>query len=186
MIFFYQRGIMESIPTTIQQGDQEYQDINFSTLWLKNLFDSFTRLQIYERNCRDGCTDIMEYLEQNPSRLSELQFQYLRQAVTEIGIILGNTKPKLDRKFFLHARVHIKQMKNAIDMNPEKVFVPMFNQLNNSTTYVLSEEYWDMLDEISRIREKIIMELSGMIYGVGETKIDSMDKAKSITETLIK
>jgi len=178
---------MESIPTSIQQGDQEYQEVNITSLWLKNLFDNFARLENYERNCRDGCVEIMDYIEQNPQRLPEIQFQYLRMAITTLGIILGNTKPKLDKKFFLHARVHLKQMKNAVDTNPEKIFVPMFNQLNNSTTYVLSDEYWSMLDEISRIREKIIMELSGILYGKGEAKLDSMDKTKSLTsEALVR
>jgi predicted nucleic acid-binding Zn ribbon protein len=177
---------MEQIPTTIQQGDANLQESNISSLWLKNLFDSFARLQNYERNCRDGCTEIIEYIEQNPQRLSEIQFMYLRMAITELGIILGNTKPKLDKKFFLHARVHLKQMKNAVDTTPEKVFVPVFNQLNNTTNYFLSNEYWNMLDEISRIREKVIMELSDMLYGKGETKIESMDKSQSLSGILIK
>jgi hypothetical protein len=173
---------MENNQSPIQLDEKSLQEINFSSLWMKNLNESFLRLQNFERNCRDGCVDILDYLEQNPQRLAELQFQYLRMSVTELGIILGNTKPKLSRAKFLHARVHLRQMKTAIDLHPEKIFIPTYNQLSNTTTYILSDTYWDFLDEISKIREWIIQELSDMIYGKGEAKSAVMDKSKSLQQ----
>jgi len=87
--------------------EKELQEVNITALWNKNLFESIQRLQDFERICRDGAVSISEYLNIAPSRMPEIQFQYLKMMISEMGILLGNSKVRISREFFIKAKIQL-------------------------------------------------------------------------------
>ena len=160
------------------EEENQLQEVNITSLWNKNLFESLQRLQDFERICRDGGVSIMEYLNLDPKRIPEVQFQYLKMIVTEVGILLGNARARISKSFFLKAKVQLKQMKKIVDLNPQSIFIPSINQQSHQTTYYLSEDFYTFLSTLTLIREGIVTELGDILYGKGETKVEGMDKTQ--------
>jgi len=160
------------------EEQNQFQEINITDLWHKNLYESIQRLQDFERICRDGAVSIMEYLNITPDRMTEIQFQYLRMMVSEMGILLGNARARVGKQFFLRAKIQLKQMKGTLDMNPEDIFIPSINQQTHQTTYYLSEEFYTFLSNITQLREEIVAELGDILYGKTTEKVEGMDKTQ--------
>jgi len=160
------------------EEQNQFQEINITDLWHKNLYESIQRLQDFERICRDGAVSIMEYLNITSDRMTEIQFQYLRMMVSEMGILLGNARARIGKPFFLRAKIQLKQMKGTLDMNPEDIFIPSINQQTHQTTYYLSEEFYTFLSNITQLREEIVAELGDILYGKTTEKVEGMDKTQ--------
>ena len=161
--------------------ENNYQEVNITDVWHKNLFESIQRLQDFERICRDGAVSITEYLNLTPQRMPEIQFQYLRMMVSEMGILLGNARARISKDFFLKAKVRLKQMKGTIDMNPQSIFIPSVNQQSHQTNYHLSEVFYEFLSHITQLREGIVTELGDILYGKSEEKVSAMDKSRAVS-----
>lgn len=162
------------------EEESKLQEINISALWNQNIYESLQRLQDFERICRDGAVSITEYLNVPPQRMPEIQFQYLKMMITELGILLANAKVRIGKLFFLKARVQIKQMKNIIDLDPQQIFISSMNQQSHVTQYNLSEDFFIFLDNITQIREGIVTELGDILFGKMEEKVSAMDKSKVV------
>jgi len=166
----------------MEETNNQYQEINITGLWLKNLFDSLEKLQDFERICREGALSLMEYLQIPESKRAEVQFQNLKMMITETGILLVNAKAKLDKTFYLQSQLKIRQMKELVDLNHDKIFIPFINQQSGTMVHNLSEGYFKILMELTQIRGEIVKELSDILYGKGEEKVSSMDKNRPMTD----
>lgn len=160
--------------------ENELQEINITDLWNKNLFDSLQRLQDFERICRDGAVSIGEYLNISPQRLPEIQFQYLKMMVSELGILLGNAKARIGKTFFLKAKVQLRSMKKIVDMEPQLLLVSSTNQQTHATQNYLSNNFYSFLFNLTQIREGIIDELRDILFGSQTEKASGMDKKQGL------
>ena len=164
----------------IMEEEKGLQEVNITNLWNKNLYESIQRLQDFERICRDGAVSITEYLGLTPDRRTEIQFQYLRMMVSELGILLGNARARIDKNFFLKVKVQLRQIKNVIDLDPERLFHSSYNQQSGTTTQFLAEEFYTILARITLIREGIINELQDILFGTSEEKAEGMQKTQVV------
>jgi len=162
------------------EGEANLQEVNITDLWNKNLFESIQKLQDFERICRDGAVSITEYLQLSPQRIPEIQYQYLRMMVSEMGILLGNARARLTKEFHLRTKLQLKKMKQTLDLNSSSIFLSSYNQQSNVTQHYLSEDYYTYLQLISTMREGIISELRDILFGVGNEKAEGMEKNKGV------
>ena len=146
-------------------GDENLLDINITGLWHKNLYTSLERLQDLERICRDGGVDIVEYLQVDPRRLPEIKFVHLKMMVTEIGILITNARKKIDEKFYTNAKKHLKKIKTIVDLNPTLVFTRVRDEGRHTVIRELSPLYYEILGVLSKIRGKLVTQLSDVLYG---------------------
>jgi len=152
------------------------QEVNITDLWNKNLYESLQKLQDFERIIRDGSTSITEYLQISQDRVSEIQFQHLRMMISEMGILIVNAKARINKTFFLKAKVHLKQMKRTIDLTPQEIFIPIINQQSHTTTYYLSDTFYNFITILTQMREEVVTELSDILFGKQTEKVGGMDK----------
>jgi len=152
------------------------QEVNITDLWNKNLYESLQKLQDFERIIRDGGTSITEYLQVSQDRIPEIQFQHLRMMISEMGILLANAKARINKLFFLKAKVQLKQMKSIIDLTPQEIFIPILNQQNHTTTYYLSDTFYTFVSILTQMRGEIVTELSDILFGKPTEKVEGMDK----------
>jgi hypothetical protein len=158
----------------------QFQEVNITSLWNKNLLESLLKLQDFERIIRDGSTSITEYLQISQDRVPEIQFQHLRMMISEMGILLSNIKRRINKAFFLKAKVQLKQMKKVIDLDPQDIFIPLLNQQNHTTNYYLSETFYNYLAVLTQMREEIVSELADILFGKPMEKMGGMDKSVSL------
>lgn len=163
-----------------EKAGKELQEVNITALWNNNIFESIQRLQDFERICRDGAVSITEYLNIAPARMPEIQFQYLRMMVSELGILLGNARARISKGFFLKSRIQLKHIKNIIDLDPKQIFQSSLNQQNHSTQNFLSEAFYKFLSDLSMIREGIVVELQDILYGITTPKASGMEKQQAV------
>jgi len=167
----------------MMEEKRELQEVNITDLWNKNLFESIQKLQDFERICRDGAVSIVEYLQIPPERMTNIQFQYLRMMVSEMGILLANARARLGREFYIRSRLQLKQIKEKLDLDSGDIFVSSYNQQNHTTQFYLSELYYKYLHLVTTMREGIITELQDILFGIGNKKAEGMEK---MTEVLRK
>lgn len=162
------------------EEEKNLQEVNITALWNQNLYESIQRLQDFERICRDGGVSIGEYLNLPPTRLPEVQFQYLKMMVSELGILLGNARARLDKTFSLKARIQLRKIKNVIDLEPQKIFISSVNQQSHTTQNFLAEEFYTYLSDLTNIREGIIKELQDILFGTKMDKASGMEKTEEV------
>ena len=156
------------------------QEVNITALWNNNIYESIQRLQDFERICRDGAVSITEYLNIAPNRMPEIQFQYLKMMASEIGILLGNARARINAMFYLKSKVKLKTIKNVLDLDPQRIFLSSYNQQSNNTQNFLSEEFYGFLADITGIREGIVVELQDILFGVATEKALGMEKTTEV------
>lgn len=156
--------------------NNELQEVNITSLWNKNLYDSLQKLQDFERIIRDGAVSITEYLQLPQERIPEIQFQHLRMMISEMGILLSNAKARIKKEFYLKSKVQLTQMKRTIDLTPQILFIPQINQQTHNTTFYLSDEFFDYLQHLAQMREGIVTELGDILFGKPMEKTGGMDK----------
>ena len=156
--------------------ENQLQEVNITSLWNKNLYESLQKLQDFERIIRDGAVSITEYLQLPPTRIPEIQFQHLRMMISEMGILLANAKARVNKPFFLKAKVQLTQIKKTIDINPQEIFIPILNQQSHTTDYYLSDTFFVYLTILTQMREGIVTELADILFGKAMEKTAGMDK----------
>ena len=147
----------------LPQGET-LQKFNITSLWHKSIFDSLMQLQEYEKVCYNGSTEIVDYLELPPERLPETQFQYLKMAVVELGILLSNSKIKLTPDFFKKSKETLKEIKDQIHITPQCVLSVSHDVRTKEKTTHLNNHYFVILKEITNIREGLVEQLSDILF----------------------
>lgn len=155
---------------------QEIQESNITSLWHRDIYESLKKIQDYERICRDGAVGITEYLQIEPRRLAEIQFQFLRTMATELNILMGNVKILLPEYFYIVTTSRVKAIIHNIERTPTMFLSVTINQQNHSTQYHITEDYINALRLISRIREELVVHLTPILYGKATEKGSGMDK----------
>jgi hypothetical protein len=152
------------------------QEVNITSLWYKDIYEGLKKVQDYERISRDGSDSIIEYVQVPRERLAEIQFQFMRMMITELDMLLGNTKILLPVNFYILTSAHIKALLHDVEFNPMIFISTSINQQNHTTNYFVTETYWDTLNQISKIRKELVSNLTPILYGTPPEKGSGMDK----------
>lgn len=86
--------------TNNSQG--EFESTNINIRWLENIYQQLQTIQNMERLAREGCNDIMEYLQipyqSRQAILADVEYKNLRFMALEMDILIGNLAPILKDK----------------------------------------------------------------------------------------
>lgn len=162
--------------------EDTFEEFNITNSWLKNIFESLKRFEELEKICRDGGDNIIEYLNLDPSRLPNIQFQHLRMMITEADILLNNVRPRIRKEFFQQSKIKIREIKEIVDVNSNAVLKFHSDQRNHTEWYNLTNLFYVIIDELSEIRAMIVLELSrqGILFAKTIEKSSSLDKDKKV------
>ena len=82
--------------------EEQFESTNIHLEWLKNIYHQITTIQDFERIAREGCRDLMEYLQIpiNMQRIvmPEAQYKNLRFMALEIDMLISNCSAVLKTK----------------------------------------------------------------------------------------
>lgn len=84
----------------MEQESNLLESDNINSIWLKNVYESLKNLEIMERNAREGCASLFDYLQipldYRVKEFAEIQYKNLRFMVTEFALLITKLSPLIE------------------------------------------------------------------------------------------
>lgn len=161
-------------------NNKETPEFNITQLWHKDIFESLQRISDYEKICRDGSHDITEWVNTSPDRLAEIKMQFLRMYVTELDLLISNAQEKINKDFYLRAKMKVKSIKENLDNKSQDILYLHRDDVTHTTEYELLPVYYDILYSLSNLRSALVRALNETLYGASTKKSTGMDKTERL------
>lgn len=147
-------------------SDTEIVSGNINSKWLSNIYENIVKLEQFERYAREGCADVMEYLQIPLSLrskiLADTQYKNLRLMYNELKLIIPDTKPVLDDDI-TDFKNNIEKIKKILDKR--ELFLKEIKNSNGEVINSYTTEFYDIvLELLAGLREDIISKLSPILY----------------------
>ncbi len=146
------------------EGQDNINQKNITDKWLDNVFEILMRLEGYERLAKEGCSSLIEYV-QNPQiqiDMAQIQKKNYDFFITEFEVLLNNIRHLIDAKTYLKMQIklnHLFQFENNVGGFLElKV-----DMMQHKEWYVLSPEFYDALRDMSLLRGIAVSSLWKML-----------------------
>ena len=154
---------------------------NVSDEWIKNnVYDALETIELAERRMRNGCADLMEFIQEMQiglNRIPEIQLMNMGIMLTEFDILIENTKQILkkddyedvSKKIILYSRY----------FHEKKVYKVLRNDMNIKIRkrIVLNEKFSRLAGDLSLLRSKMVSNLSHILFLKDKDK-DSEEKGE--------
>jgi len=153
--------------------ENNFISTNINSLWLQNIFENLKNLEVYERLAREGCGNLLEYvqlpIEKRQIFLNDVQYKNLRFILTEMHLLLSDLTPVIEKKSLEKFETNMIKLERII--NNRKLFVKegysaTHGAISNSK---LTDMFYHTLDFLCSMRQDIIKEISHILYVKSET-----------------
>lgn len=74
---------------------------NFADKWLNNIYEILMKIEDYERLAKNGCQDLLDYVQNSNLDLALIQEKNYQLFMTEVEILLNDIKHFVDKNEFL-------------------------------------------------------------------------------------
>lgn len=142
---------------------EKLESDNINELWLKSVFESLKNLEIMERNARDGCQNILEYMqmpiEYRLTQVANVQYANLKFMISEFSLLIKKLRPILKEEYVKKLVVSSKRMLK-ISQN-KNVFIKDIKRggviyANTTSSFdealeILSNQISDIIKEIEEL-----------------------------------
>ena len=155
--------------------DNEFDSININIEWLNNIYDELRTIQDIERLAREGCRNLMEYMQVpgNSQRviLADVQYKNMRFFALELDILIRNLSPVIYGK----VEGYIKRLKPILDnLNKRSLFVEERIIKNKVAEIYTLPFLYKTIDFLISIKSDIIKDIGHILY----LKQDEVGKKK--------
>ena len=141
---------------------------NINAEWLKNIAENLKNLEILERLSYEGCSSLLDYVqmpyEQRNIVIADTMYKNLCFMVTEIGLLLTDLTPVIDKEKIEKFEKDLYQIRLVI--NNRRLFI----QESHSATQnaIISSKvkpfFIETRDYLSLLRKEIIYEIRHILY----------------------
>ena len=155
--------------------DNEFESININIEWLNNIYDELRTIQDIERLAREGCRNLMEYMQTpiNSQRLvlADVQYKNMRFFALELDILIRNLAPVIPEK----VDSYVKRLAPILDnLNKRNLFVEE-RKMNNKVVEIYTLSFLHKtIDFLVSIKSDIIKDIGHILY----LKQDEIGKKK--------
>lgn len=160
---------------------------NINSLWLLNIFENIKNIEVYERMARNGCRDILNYIqipkESRQRELSEAQYQNLMMFGNELMVMLPDFASNLDKEVFGKYNAQLTILTNSLRLQKSKYYkenisIPRKTIIN---TY-LTEDFYSVLNIFAEMRRELLLKVEPLLFIKEQSKPVGMDKSKTLTQ----
>ena len=161
--------------------EEEQKSIkNIGTKWLDSLYNSIERITENERQAREGCESLIQYVQDINyfnKNLQAIQLKNLSFMIGEIKISLPKAKRFIKKEEFEKLLLEIK--KCDIDFNNQYVYVKEKKYLicvlskgkRNSSYLFLKQGFGILFERVVEIKSKLLDELDEILFPKGKVII---------------
>jgi len=126
--------------------------------WLENIFESLMRLEGFERLMRNGCQNLLEYIQNGNINLADVQYKNYQLFITETEILIQDTRHLIDKNKFLQISLLLGLIKNY-EREVEGFLKTNYNDLTHSQTNELKLEFLNIFSKVSKLRGLFVSSL---------------------------
>jgi hypothetical protein len=148
----------------METGEQ-FESSNINIKWLENIYEQLQVIQNMERLAREGCNNIMEYMqipfELRNVVLPDVEYKNLRFIVLEMDILITNLTPVLKEKAEGYKNSLAPLLTNLDDRN---LFL---KEIRKDKKVIMIETLPLMTSSImyiSEIKSKLIQDIGHLLY----------------------
>jgi len=144
----------------IEEKTNQEDTRSFADKWLNNVFETLMKLEDYERLLKNGCSDIMDFVQNKELDLAIVQEKNYQLFMTEIEIILNDINHFIDKKEYLSLLIKFKIIRSK--ENEANGFLRFNKDLDGYTgNYILKGEFYEIIPYISNLRGMVVTSLLG-------------------------
>lgn len=145
--------------------EEGYESTNIHLKWLDNIYNQIKVLQDFERIAREGCRDLIEYLEipinMRSIIMPEVQYKNLRFMVLELDILISNLSPVLKEKTDEYKKRIEPILKNINDRSLFLKDVKINNQIVRINILLFLDK---TINYLTSIKSDLIKDISSILY----------------------
>jgi len=152
--------------------ETNFETTNIHLEWLENIYSELKLIQDMERTAREGCRNLMEYLqipfENQRTILADVRYKNLKFLAMELDILINNLTPIIEGK----VEGYKKRLKPILcALNNRDLFLGE-QVIKNRLVEIYVLKFFDKtLGVLISIKSDIIKDLSPILYlKEGETK----------------
>jgi len=147
----------------MMEGDFETTNINLE--WLNNIYSELKIIQDIERIAREGCRNLMEYLqipfEQQRIIMADTQYKNMRFFALELDLLLSNLAPVIKKDIEKYEKQLSPILKN---LNDRSLFIGE-RRVNNRIVEIYTLPFFHTtLTYLIKIKSEVIKDIGHLLY----------------------
>lgn len=159
---------------------------NINNLWLNNIFENIKNIEIYERMARNGCKDLIEFIQCPPElrdeEMSEVQFQNLLHYGNEILVMLPDFASHIDEELGNQYINRVKIIIEDMRTHKGKYIRKIISDPQRRTIKVKpTENFYITLDIFYSMRRQLILKIEPFLFTQEQFRPGDLDKNKTVS-----
>lgn len=138
--------------------DNSGSEKTISNQWLENIFSSLMKLETYERLLKEGCSGILEYITNPNINLADIQYKNYKLFLTEMEIIIENTKHLIEKEKYLQISILFNSIKK-FEKEVGSFLYTQYDMVGHNEWSELKPEFERVKPKISRLRSLLVSAL---------------------------
>ncbi len=145
--------------------EEDFETTNINLEWLNNIYSQLKIIQDIERISREGCRNLMEYLQVplDSQRLimADAQYKNMRFFAIELDILIKNLAPVIKD----HVEKYNEQLGKIItNINRRDLFLEE-RRINNKVVEIYTLPFFDVtINYLVSIKSEIIKDIAHILY----------------------
>jgi len=145
--------------------DSDFETSNIHLDWLNNIYNELKIIQDLERTAREGCRNLMEYLQipfgQQKIIMADTQYKNMRFLALELDLLISNLAPVISDdviKYSDQLNPILKHINNRSLFIEERI-------VNNKIVEIYTLPFFNTtMDFLIRIKADIIKDIGHILY----------------------
>ena len=145
--------------------DDTFDTVNINLEWLNNIYAELKLIQDLERTAREGCRNLMEYLQipLNGQKviMADVQYKNMRFLALELDLLISNLAPVIPDE----VNKYNKRLKPILNnMNNRSIFLEEIH-LDNKLVEIYTLPFFNStIDFLISIKKNIIKDIGHILY----------------------
>jgi hypothetical protein len=134
---------------------------------LDNVYDNIKLIENYERNAREGCVNLLDYLRIPPTQrsviLGDIMYKNLKFLITEFKLLFTDLAPIINQTKLERFNNYLKEVEKNI--NNRKLFLQEVYDTNRRLKDIkVKPFYYSTLEVLSQLKIELFIEIKGILY----------------------
>lgn len=145
--------------------EEIFETTNINLEWLNNIYSELKTIQDIERISREGCRNLMEYLQipidSQKIVMADAQYKNMRFFALELDLLITNLAPVIKDK----VEKYDKQLKPILkNINNRSLFIDE-TTINNKVVEIYTLPFFNYtIDFLVSIKSEIIKDIAHILY----------------------
>ena len=144
-----------------------------SDKWIdNNVYKVLEKIEDCERRMKNGCIDLIEYIQTSYHNILDVQLQNMQIMLHEFDILIENTKAILSKSQHEEVKKKLELLEQTFrramssKIKSERLFIEISNNISGKKriAYVLQPLFYKISNLLSKLRSEMVSNLSHILF----------------------